>query len=966
MRNNFHYGFGARLTAVILTLLMVLSVSGLTLRSEGADGPTIFEESSGTFVPEDAPETLPSAPEATEVPAESTDAPEATEPPAADTPAPEMTEAPIEATPVPETDSGTDTNVNTSEPEITADPQMTPVPEGDMPADEVQMDEPAPAEASDHTLKVTLTKDAEKNQYTLTIENTGAAYTDFNNLQVQFESKDVTTNSNCEVEAVSATIDGKTIDAISGKQTIDITEDFRTIEIKLVIKENPSDGKPPAFRVKLHNGFLGDNANLLYTDSNGVVTVSSYAKKGGYPTGLTKGNSDTPGTPSGGGDDGEHCDVHITYHLNDDSGNDIIYIQDPDGWKPGSGPDESGNYTFTLLNIDDITWKEGTENGEKINIPIDGKLSKEKADGGEYFAGWMEAEGDFAWGTSTYKNITYPFARNQIYNKKDGVVDIDARLKGYADNEHYRHLELAWDGSQPTGMQTVTKSESIDLYAIWAPTKYSGLVGYTMTISSGDWDGGKQSDMAYNGQTQTTRAKKYVVLDQGHQKGEPITLRSDTPGNSGGDGYSFIAWYNKGYKPKSAKDSGTYLDIETDGVTNADNALNFPGGQLYYGNTNLVFSMDAMWGRIKGEAETALYDGAPHDPSAGLDVQGVGEDGDVLAALTAEYGVNNNKTGNNGVTYDVAVTGAENSTKSNNALSSFVEHPGTGVVGVTLPLPQYREAGKYNYHVIVKFSDVTASTGKSSSLPISTTGTEVTGDTTLTIYPRLTLNVTKKVAGQDTPTDDEFTFTVTGDEGTVVGKDGTIEKFTSTELTAKADGTAKTEVWFSTDGDHTLTVTEKAGTVSGMTYDTEKHEIHVTVANSQITSVQVDKADAAAPENKSDATANLTVTNSMQATVIYHFNYGAGDVKYLDTTPTDDAGDQAIFDLKQLYEAFKENGPDIDKLVKSYNLNVGHLTPPGGGEGSEIYFCGWATKETVENHAEIEYHVTQFLTIAKV
>ena len=78
MRNNFHYGFGARLTAVILTLLMILSVSGLTLRGQGGDGPEIFPESYGTPVPEET-----AAPEATEEPAESTE-----------TPVPEATETP--------------------------------------------------------------------------------------------------------------------------------------------------------------------------------------------------------------------------------------------------------------------------------------------------------------------------------------------------------------------------------------------------------------------------------------------------------------------------------------------------------------------------------------------------------------------------------------------------------------------------------------------------------------------------------------------------------------------------------------------------------------------------------------------------------------------------------------------------------------------------------------------------------
>lgn len=201
MRNNFHYGFGTRLTAVILTLLMVLSLGGFTLRGQGVDEPMIFDESYGTPAPEAT--ELPvetAAPEATEEPAEPTDAPEAlppapevTDAPAEDTPVPEATEAPAEATPVPETDSGMDTNMNTSEPETTADPQMAPAlegettaaPEGDTPADEIRMDGLAPIAVEAAVLKITISGTAPN--YTLIAENVGTAAD--NDWQFEFESE---------------------------------------------------------------------------------------------------------------------------------------------------------------------------------------------------------------------------------------------------------------------------------------------------------------------------------------------------------------------------------------------------------------------------------------------------------------------------------------------------------------------------------------------------------------------------------------------------------------------------------------------------------------------------------------------------------------------------------------------------------------------------------------------------------
>lgn len=322
MRNNFHYGFGTRLTAVILTFLMVLSLGGFVLRGAGAGEPEVFPESYGTPVPAET-----AAPEATEEPAEVTAAPAETTPvPETETPAPEETEAPAEATEVPETDSGTDTNVNTSEPEATADPQMTPAPEteptaapeGDTPADGPLMDEPAPIDGGG--LKITLKVDrgeiiGNTYNYTLTITRTEGTLS--GSAEVQFESKAADGSmGNCQAKAGDVLVDGLDSGYSKSGNGVDITKaDFSTVVIKLTAD---ASGSLPNFKIKL-KGFYSSNVDLLCTDS-GSEAILTYQD----PDKTQEGLNFEKGSSSNSSDDRT-----VTYHLNPpvEGKEDVTYTQ---------------------------------------------------------------------------------------------------------------------------------------------------------------------------------------------------------------------------------------------------------------------------------------------------------------------------------------------------------------------------------------------------------------------------------------------------------------------------------------------------------------------------------------------------------------------------------------------------------------------------------------------------------------
>ena len=340
MRNNFHYGFGTRLTAVVLTLLMVLSLGGFVLRGEGADEPLIFDESYGTPVPEDT-----AAPEATEVPAESTDAPEAV-PPAAETetPAPEATEEPAQDTPVPEetavpeADSGTDTNTTTSEPEATPDPQMTPAPEaeptaapeGDTPADEAAlMDEPLMvSEYSGITITLTANKppvSGESVTYTLSIENKGSLdVTIGSNYSIQRlgtsnSEGSISTKANC-TPTFDTAAERDFISKVSDNQ-IDfkentILEPGDKVSVNMTLKKAPGDLAIIKFKVR---GFFGSEQQYIVFSHASEITAE---KSAGIPDGAVTGAVSTAPAPGGGGGEDEHCGVTIIYHLNNGDSDD--------------------------------------------------------------------------------------------------------------------------------------------------------------------------------------------------------------------------------------------------------------------------------------------------------------------------------------------------------------------------------------------------------------------------------------------------------------------------------------------------------------------------------------------------------------------------------------------------------------------------------------------------------------------
>lgn len=330
MRNNFHYGFGARLTAVVLTMLMVLSLSGLTLRDEGmgVDEPVIFDESYGT-----------PAPEATELPAESTPAQEATEAPAedtpvpADTPAPETTEAPAEATPVPETDSGTDTDTNTdtSEPETTADPQDTPAPEGDTPADMSLTDGPATIAASKLSANLAFNSKGTdgKYTYTLTLNNVEGEYSTPIDNAVQFESASQYSGISGYTQAKIKSVSGAGAE-MNGDRQVKVTGSITQVTITFTV--TPTDGNAPVFGIKFSSSLISPGVQLVCTadETGNISTVKKYIKidaaEGEKNADLPAGMTFTPsvsgmvgpgsGNTTPGGEITFTNTYNLVYHLN--------------------------------------------------------------------------------------------------------------------------------------------------------------------------------------------------------------------------------------------------------------------------------------------------------------------------------------------------------------------------------------------------------------------------------------------------------------------------------------------------------------------------------------------------------------------------------------------------------------------------------------------------------------------------
>lgn len=901
MRNNFHYGFGTRLTAVVLTMLMVLSLGGFVLRDTGmgVDEPMVFDESYGT-----------PAPEATEVPAESTPAPEATEAPAedtpvpADTPAPEATEMPAEATPIPETDSGTDTDTNTdtSEPETTADPQDTPAPEGDTPADE-----PMTIAGETASIEITVEPDAGTSgqawtagprKYVMKVTARGAdlvsgTTTDTKGLQIKndinedkvqfgdlgstepdpkpvFKENKVSSN---EVRIGSVlSIDGST--ATNG--SIVITKDHSdTIEFTVTPDGTDVSGQKATvqFHVETDSGsaFAGFQeipkttivtVDIAYVGGKDVVTVTNgiFHSDGT----ITSGSGNT--TP-GGDDDGG---VHIIYHINDNENggkeSKDPYTQDPD---EGTGKDAEGKYTFTLKNPEEI----GFSNNNGI-------LKIDNTD--RYFAGWQLVE-DPAGVTGAvpfngYGSVTYPFTRNKIY-ADDG--------DNYSTGENYRHIPVVWSGSKIESRLKKTTDKTIHLYALWAKEGNSALLGYSMGLLGATLED-SSINLAQAGLGENTKFLKYVVHDTGHYDGNKIDVTNISPTKV--DNNTFVAWYNKAYSYASNKDLYN--------AANTNNPFTFPGGQVIFGKTHDVFTLDAVWGRIDDAESRVPYDTAGHAPG-GVELTFTGGNDPALSQgdITAAYTVTVTK-GSASQTVDKRFTdGVELSLSAVNG----------GVVSIT-DLPRFTEVGEYIYTITVTFHDNNASDG-------CTKGgdTKLTGHATLIIDPVLRVKVTKTVTPEDKWTDQSFNVELSkGTDGE--SDNAALPPVTEATLTSSVKSHDFDYVSFPGPGTYDLIVQEiVTDRDPSMKYDDEPKTITVTVEDGKPYTM---KGSGVGPEGGNIYTVTQPFTNA----------FATGALKITKIVEHEEAHNSDGFKDSNPFQFTVTTDPKID----------GEFTIEGADEGQDV------------------------------
>ena len=725
MRNNFHYGFGTRLTAVVLTMLMVLSLGGFVLRGQGVDGPEIFTESYGTPVPAetaapeataeptDAPEALPPAPVATDAPAEETPVPEATE------------------TPVPETDSGTDTNTDTdtSEPAPTADPQNTPAPEteataapeGDVPADGPQMDEAAPIAGETAVLKITISGTAPS--YMLVAENIGTAADDSWHFEFESQSNYFTPAGN-----------SSTVQPTISKIEVSGNAEASTSNQKVLVTAFPVGGKVTVyltadktepvtrFGVKIQNFFSDGTPKLIFSDDGSGKLTTEYCQSSDEYKDQLKFDDSSNAIPDPDPGNG----TGVTYHLNAPDGNDAAYEQ----------KDTDGKY---ILNIDDVRSKSTDfSNVGALNDSGQYKTSSTTY----YFAGWNVSNANF----TSYANITYPYVRIQANNSS---VNADERadyekykgVKGFTANDKYvtgfRHVALNTPLDEP---------KPADLYAVWVEAKNSGLLGYTMTLKTESWTTAP-GVLGRSGWTSSRNAPKFVVLDDGHEIGKS-TLITAVPAPV--DGYSFIAWHNDDaddeYKSAVPVDGG-----DTSKRPNAGNYYIFPGQTVYFGDTNDVFSLDAVWGKLTPPVagEPIPYDSKTHTPGEKDGIPGKvaletvgGDDTQFTTDAIPTYTVTVKKDDKNYTEYDIG---------------NFTNQTITTTDGnYDIPLPGVTEVGKYVYTITVTFTDQQDHTKK--------TTLETTAELTIKDEASLTYHFSTPGGKEDIKFIDT-SFTASGDEG---------------------------------------------------------------------------------------------------------------------------------------------------------------------------------------------------------
>lgn len=479
----------------------------------------------------------------------------------------------------------------------------------------------------------------------------------------------------------------------------------------------------------------------------------------------------------------------LTYHSNIPGQTDVT-------WEDSNPTQSNGGYTYGVKQLGEA-FKEKDFSGLTINL-TDGHVKV--VDTMYYFAGWAKSKDAASYGSIDYRVSVY---------EKNGS----------------KSVRLIADG------QTLTTSEKeAHLYAIW--TTRPALLGYTMTIQDVSFSPGYGIEKLGNNGTTSKGAAKYVVLNGGYNydldKDKPITVAAAPTDNQ--NRYKFVAWYNKKYNAGAGKDG---YNKNNDG-----DPFVFPGGTVYFGNTNTVFSLDAVWARVTAVDKRVPYDGTGHCLNN--------------AAIEWEGGnIDAFQTGLNG-TYTVIVTKDGNPLASKTgALADFNSLSLSSIEGLN-----FTDVGKYDYDIQIAITD-----GSGSGTPTGSQ-TVIKTNATLIIDPVLELSVQKTLEGRDWQAEESFAFTLSGES------QGVSMDRTSTSVTAKNHTANFGRIQFSESGTYSFTVAEENSGKAGMTY-----------ADPQTVQVTVDyKANEPASISGDGDWDSSTDNNVYKKTLSFTNYYGAGSL----------------------------------------------------------------------------------------
>ncbi len=855
MKNRGSYRFGMRLTAVLLTILMVLSLSGAALQSGSSDtaDPGMGEQSAGVeneLLSEDTAAPVP-APEETAVPSavpEETAAP-STVPETAEPSPEESDEGEISGggTPVPETADPAPTGEGTPEPvqpapEPSAEPTEVPVPPAAtepslnwLQEEALGAEERAVPSGGQRSFSVRI--DKAEGRYTLTITNTGIAVS---NLEIQFESAGTYRNkeglaSNCQGTVVSASSETAVLRVSKqGDHKVAVTQFPSESVVAIVLITEPAvEQGSVCFGVKLRQFLDHENTSLVITDDRSASLDVDMDRKtapdGKIPEGLdiVQGTSE-PAVPSPSVSPGpepgdEYGAYNIVYHLNlpgkaiegnGERGVDYVI-------------DRSDSQTIFLKTIG-VSSDSGTALVHQ-NKDIQGSIYQKTY----YFAGWNKAETD---GFTRYDAIDYPVTL---------VVGADRYM---APNVS---LTVAQTEQSKVPQEETTAGEKYktDLYAVWAPQANAGLFGYSMSIPGASLGEFKDGKLTVDGQTlgnnglSSGGAQKYTVLDQGWSSNQGAGMSVITQKPADVDPYKFIAWFNKSPADVSA---GTQKPER-------GSFLLGPGAQVPFGGAEgRVYTLDALWGTLsKAVPEQAYpYDGQGHHlPFQALDGSGMLDYPSVLLQAAPGNYQENPDYGAPYVIEQIIHDGVISYTAQEKGTEKA--QPSTTAIDFTAP-------GIYHYTAEGSLQVPAGYIAAGGNIESAISFTKTEGD--LLIYPQLTLHITKDLAGGEqvgAPT--EFEFLVTGDEGVIDAEKNIMSTQT---VTVGAGETGVFSLWLSKPGSHTITITEKDTQKPGVVYDSKMVTVAVEVDdNYHITSVTVDGEAGTVDENH-NGTASMTFTNT--------------------------------------------------------------------------------------------------------